>query len=780
MGNQSSQFGPSQVPTQAVERTRPPGGGAEPLESFMKEKKRDEHLKNLGFKRSKSLRKSISKRLKRKSHRRGSEEPNLPAEPVDEPAFEVVDGAGVDRRAPERATVKPSAAPERIPSVERLDRHDFPDPGRRPKPIVGEVEPLPTHVQELEDRPSRRMDRLRRSLRSSLRRKKGDRDRHSPPLSSTTSNGGGGGGSATAGDGSKPDSWQQDEVAVRSGTCSFRVKYLGCVEVFESRGMQVCEEAVRVLKNSKRKSVRAILYVHGDGLRVVDEETKGLIVDQTIEKVSFCAPDRNFEKGFSYICRDGTTRRWMCHGFMAIRESGERLSHAVGCAFAICLEKKQERDKMCQVSMKYDKDEASFTRYGSFRQATLTERLQDPQGIKPSEEKPQPSEKVENPHAIARPHATDLMLQRQTSFRGFNQLQASSSPFKRNLSLRLNELPSTLERQRLAHSGLLSSSASDNSGLINGGSMVLASVPTSSSAMEGLKLDSFLEDVGEFDVAPLHPGAQDGSKDNVNLLKSQLNHLYQMSHNQKQDVNPFLEPKFATNFGPIDEEEGAEEEEEPVDAISSMCQQLSQELSSLAKNSDNRCASSHSEKLEPATEFHEPGSQESQSLPYISNGASPGESFPSSVPPKNMSSKPAQFSNPWDFVPDQPNKNGPSSINCDSSSGISSVSGHSNSFNTQNGQAMGGGSSAFFSSPTQDEWNSKTQTLEELGGKSEEFWGEADKSAILDDPFDAEWAALATRNNSRNTDPISTNPTTNPFRETTSDTNGVKAFELRM
>ena len=67
--------------------------------------------------------------------------------------------------------------------------------------------------------------------------------------------------------------------------------------------------------------MRAVLYVHGDGLRVVDDETKGLIVDQTIEKVSFCAPDRNFERGFSYICRDGTTRRWMCHGFMANRES---------------------------------------------------------------------------------------------------------------------------------------------------------------------------------------------------------------------------------------------------------------------------------------------------------------------------------------------------------------------------------------------------------------------------------------------------------------------------
>lgn len=75
------------------------------------------------------------------------------------------------------------------------------------------------------------------------------------------------------------------------------------------------------LQNSKRRPVRAILHVSGDGIRVVEDETKGLIVDQTIEKVSFCAPDRNHEKGFSYICRDGTTRRWMCHGFLATKES---------------------------------------------------------------------------------------------------------------------------------------------------------------------------------------------------------------------------------------------------------------------------------------------------------------------------------------------------------------------------------------------------------------------------------------------------------------------------
>ena len=47
---------------------------------------------------------------------------------------------------------------------------------------------------------------------------------------------------------------------------------------------------------------------------------------------------------------------------MALKDSGERLSHAVGCAFAICLERKQRRDKECAVEMQYCNQENTFTR----------------------------------------------------------------------------------------------------------------------------------------------------------------------------------------------------------------------------------------------------------------------------------------------------------------------------------------------------------------------------------------------------------------------------------
>ncbi|XP_039597778.1 protein numb homolog isoform X2 [Polypterus senegalus] len=283
---------------------------------------------------------------------------------------------------------------------------------------------------------------------------------------------------------SRPHQWQTDEEAVRSGKCNFTVKYLGYVEVDESRGMHICEDAVKKLKTAGKKAVRAVLWVSADGLRVVDDKTKDLILDQTIEKVSFCAPDRNFDRAFSYICRDGTTRRWICHCFMAVKDSGERLSHAVGCAFAACLERKQKREKECGVTATFDNNRTTFTREGSFRVTTATEQAEREEIMRQMQETKKVEVEVKtpappvttapsivnpiastatsaspasspqtgvsqdtNPHAIPRRHAPMEALARQGSFRGFPALSQKTSPFKRQLSLRMNELPSTMQRK---------------------------------------------------------------------------------------------------------------------------------------------------------------------------------------------------------------------------------------------------------------------------------------------------------------------------------------------
>ena len=60
---------------------------------------------------------------------------------------------------------------------------------------------------------------------------------------------------------------------------------------------------------------------------------------------------------------------------------------------------------------------------------------------------PVPVKPVVNPFAIERPHAAPHLIERQGSFRGLSQLN-QSSPFKRQMSLRIGDLPSTMERQQ--------------------------------------------------------------------------------------------------------------------------------------------------------------------------------------------------------------------------------------------------------------------------------------------------------------------------------------------
>lgn len=168
----------------------------------------------------------------------------------------------------------------------------------------------------------------------------------------------------------------------------------------------------------------------------------------------------------------------------------------------------------------------------------MTERFIDPQIAKPCLNNI-PVVPEENPFAVSRPHATDLMLARQTSFKGLAQL-GQNSPFKRQLSLRLNDLPSNLERTR-DKAPIRSSSNVDNE---SGG----------------------------------------GQASSLEVLKQNLSLLYKMS---EDDPQPSLisESKFES----ISEEDENETKDEAQtsdntiqDPISSMCQQVSAELNQLS------------------------------------------------------------------------------------------------------------------------------------------------------------------------------------------------------
>ena len=229
----------------------------EPLECVSREQRRNEHLQNLGMKRNKSFRKSIAKKFKKKE--------KASADQLDAggPAGLQADKENVRNVRSHKSSGAGAGAPPDVQIETRTSIGARIEGGRKvevikvdakkdPASLVGETQPLPAHIQN--DVP-RKMDKLRRSIRHSIRKRK---ETTGPELT-------------------KNRKWQLDEAGVRSGTCKFYVKYFGCCEVFESRGMQVCEAAVETLKLQKKRTVRGTMYVSGDSLRLVDDDTKAQV-----------------------------------------------------------------------------------------------------------------------------------------------------------------------------------------------------------------------------------------------------------------------------------------------------------------------------------------------------------------------------------------------------------------------------------------------------------------------------------------------------------------------
>ena len=198
---------------------------------------------------------------------------------------------------------------------------------------------------------------------------------------------------------------------------------------------------------------------------------------------------------------------------MARRDTGERLSHAVGVAFAVCLERKQARE--CEgVSGNWDEDSGAFTRFGSFRQGTLTERLADPQGFKVTPLKVELGlSKEENPFAISRPRPGDAGGVR-SSLRGvptaMPQLQVikGQSPFKRGTeqyaSLRPQDLPSNIQRKEKSRVSLILEETFENEETkneINAMMIMMAETTKSDPPLEAVeeRLEELLENLEEQD-----------------------------------------------------------------------------------------------------------------------------------------------------------------------------------------------------------------------------------------------------------------------------------------
>ena len=330
----------------------------------------------------------------------------------------------------------------------------------------------------------------------------------------------------------------------------------------------------------------------------------------------------------------------------------------------------------------------------------MTERLADPQALKPSaSDSPKlsiASEKSEDSaSAVERPKPSDVMYQRQASFRGLGQL-SGNTPFKRggkgSTSLRLNDLPSTRDRK--------------------GGSLC------DSPILEDIELPpSNLEDVVSVMTKSSH-----SSQKNIDLLTC-----------DEPEVVGVSGTSTPAMLG--------------VDSVS----------------------------------------QYSMSPP------------PSLLQPlklHNVPETPESSLNPWDNVPDQPQVTASSAADSWLNSLTSSLASTNTKdiFNSNSSVQMTSMASVTSklsvdvtpeasskSNGTSSGYNSPSST-NSTHSASNDIWQNDVSKSILEDPFDAEWAAIATRNSepSNNFDESTKNTPTNPFLESQDKNTSVKAFELQL
>ena len=151
----------------------PPVIKDEPLECVIKEHKRDEHLKNLGMKRNKSIRKSIAKKLRKrdkKDETDGENKENLEVKETKD-VKEVKDSNDFVKEVKrERREFK--SVPRPVQLETRTSIGSRVEGGtkveiiqvekKKEKDLVGETQPLPGYIEN--DVP-KKMDKLRRSFR---------------------------------------------------------------------------------------------------------------------------------------------------------------------------------------------------------------------------------------------------------------------------------------------------------------------------------------------------------------------------------------------------------------------------------------------------------------------------------------------------------------------------------------------------------------------------------------------------------------------------------------
>ncbi|XP_029892997.1 low density lipoprotein receptor adapter protein 1-like isoform X3 [Aquila chrysaetos chrysaetos] len=139
-----------------------------------------------------------------------------------------------------------------------------------------------------------------------------------------------------------PESWADMKEPLLEGMC-FTLKYLGMTLVEKPKGEDMAAAAIRRIvataRVGARKFQKVILTVSPRGISLQDADTKEMVENISIYRISYCTTDKLQNKVFAYVAQSQDSGALECHAFLSPKKKiAQAVTLTVAQAFQMALD----------------------------------------------------------------------------------------------------------------------------------------------------------------------------------------------------------------------------------------------------------------------------------------------------------------------------------------------------------------------------------------------------------------------------------------------------------
>ncbi|CAI4227776.1 unnamed protein product [Auanema sp. JU1783] len=150
--------------------------------------------------------------------------------------------------------------------------------------------------------------------------------------------------------------WIHPPDVLLNGKVEYSVKFLGSREVDKPKGTEVIRDAITAIRfqlqvkrsetgHSGAKLQKVDLQINVEGVIIADSKTKMVLHRYPLQRISFCADDKQDKRVFSFIAKaEGESNRHDCFVFLSDKLA-EQITLTVGEAFDLAYKRYMDRNK---------------------------------------------------------------------------------------------------------------------------------------------------------------------------------------------------------------------------------------------------------------------------------------------------------------------------------------------------------------------------------------------------------------------------------------------------